>query len=175
MATAPTKLMTVNEFWDFVHRPENRDRRFDVVRGEIVEMSRPGRLHGVVCCAVAAFLFLFARQRKKGYVCRNDTGLVVEHDPDTVRGPDLMFFEDAETIEQVDLEWGTTPPLLTVEVLSPNDTLSEVNERIAQQFAAGVKMVWLVGPTARKVTFYRPNKPLVVLGENDEITGEDVP
>jgi Uma2 family endonuclease len=47
MATVQTKLMTAEEFWDFVHRPENRDRSFDLVRGEVVEMSLSGKRHGL--------------------------------------------------------------------------------------------------------------------------------
>src|SRR5947209_12633315 len=139
MATAPTKLMTVDEFWDFVHRAENRDRRFELVRGEVMEMSLPGKLHGFVCCNIAALLFLFARQRKKGYVCSNDTGFIVKRDPDSIRGPDIMFFEDADSVEQIDRKWGSTPPRLSVEVLSPNDSMTEMNERIAQQLTAGTQ------------------------------------
>ena len=174
MATAPTKLMTVDEFWDFVHRAENRDRRFELVRGEVMEMSLPGKLHGFVCCNIAALLFLFARQRKKGYVCSNDTGFIVERDPDSIRGPDIMFFEDADSVEQIDRKWGSTPPRLSVEVLSPNDSMTEMNERIAQQLKAGTPLLWLVDPVAHKVTVYRPDKRHYVLREGDEITGEDV-
>jgi Uma2 family endonuclease len=174
MATAPTKLMTAEEFWDFVHRAENRDRCFELVRGEVMEMSLPGKLHGFVCSNIAAMLFLFARQRKKGYVCTNDTGFVVERDPDSVRGPDIMFFEDADSIEQIDRKWGATPPRLSVEVLSPHDSMSEMNERIAEQLTAGTPLLWLVDPMAHKVTIYRPDQQHYVLGEGDEITGEEV-
>ncbi len=137
-------------------------------------MSRPGRLHGVVCMIIGTILMAYAQRRKKGYVCSNDTGLVVERDPDSVRGPDLMFFDDVNTIEDVDLKWGTSPPLLSVEVLSPNDKMTEVLERIADQLTAGTQMVWLVDPMAHKVTVFRPNRPPRVLSETDEITGEEV-
>jgi Uma2 family endonuclease len=166
--------MTVEEFWDFVHRPENRDRNFELVRGEIVEMSKPGRFHGFVCVNIAAILFLFARARKKGYVCSNDTGVIVDRDPDTVRGPDILFFDDVDSAEKIDRKWGDGPPRLAIEVMSPNDTTSQMNERIADQLACGTPLVWLVDPEARKVTVYRRDKPLYVLKENDEITGEDV-
>jgi Uma2 family endonuclease len=77
MATVATRPITADEFYDFVHRQENRDRVFELERGEIVEMSRPGKLHGFVCANIVAILVVFARQRKKGYVCSNDTGVVV--------------------------------------------------------------------------------------------------
>jgi Uma2 family endonuclease len=130
MASASTKLMTADEFWDFVHRPENAHRDFELVRGEVGEMTKPGRWHGFVCANVAGILRDYARKRKKGYVCSNDTGVVVETDPDTVRGPDVQFLEDAGKPEEIDRKWGSEPPRLAVEVLSPTDTVGRVNERI---------------------------------------------
>ena len=174
MATVPTKLMTADEFWDFVHRPENQGMEYDLVRGEIEALSRPGKVHGVVCAAVVFLLSLYARQRKKGYICGNDTGVIVERDPDTVRGPDIMYFEDAETIDQIDLKWGEAPPRLAVEVLSPNDTTGKVNRKIRDQLRFGTPLVWLVDPAARNVTVYRPGREYQVLEAEEELTGEDV-
>lgn len=174
MATVATKPITAAEFYDFVHRPENRDRVFELERGEVVEMSRPGKLHGFVCANVVIILGLFARQRKKGYVCSNDTGVVVEQDPDTVRGPDVMFYEDAKSVNDIEVKFGSTPPTLAVEVLSPNDRIGKVNRRIKEQLDFGTRLVWLVDPESRNVTAYRPGKPYYVVEEGDEITGDDV-
>ena len=55
--------------------------------------------------------------------------MVVERDPDTVRGPDVMLFEDAPTYEELEKKFSETPALLSVEVLSPNDTPGKVMRR----------------------------------------------
>jgi Uma2 family endonuclease len=174
MAAVPTRLMSVDEFWDFVHRPENADRNFELVRGEVVEMTRPGKRHGFVCANVVIILGSYARQRQKGYVCSNDTGVVVERDPDTVRGPDVLFFEDAESFEEIDRKWGDQPPRLAVEVLSPNDSVGETNERIQDQLNLGTPLVWLLDPESHTVTVYRPGKQHYVLREDDVLSGEEV-
>lgn len=174
MATVAAKLMTAEEFYDWANRPENRDGLFELERGEIVEMSRPGKKHGLVCANGVCLLWGYAKLRKKGYPCANGTGLVVERDPDTVRGPDISFFEDVATFEEVEEKYGTTPPLLTVEVLSPNDKMGKVNRRIKEQLLFGTKLVWLLDPEARNVTVYRPGKDHSVLEENEELTGDDV-
>jgi Uma2 family endonuclease len=174
MATAPPKLMTADEFWDFVHRRENQDRVFELVRGEVVEMTKPGKRHGFVCINAGVLLHAYATRRKKGYVCGNDTGVVVARDPDSVRGPDLLFFEDATSYEQIDKKWGDTPPRLAVEVMSPNDTMGEMNERIQEQLDLGTPLVWLIDPESRSVTVYRPGKNLYVRKGDEELTGEDV-
>jgi Uma2 family endonuclease len=147
---------------------------FELERGEIVEMSRPGKRHGLVCGNVARILGNFASLRKKGYPCSNDTGMIVERDPDTVRGPDVAFYEDAKTYEDIEEKYGDKPPLLAVEVLSPNDSVDRINRRIKELLAFGIKIVWLVDPEARIVTVYRQGKDLYILKENEELTGEDV-
>lgn len=174
MATSATKLMTAEEFFDWANRSENRDKCYDLVRGEIVEMTRPGRRHGFVCCRVGWILSNYAERRGKGYVCSNDTGVVVERDPDTVRGPDVLLFDDAESYEQIAVKYGDNPPLLAVEVLSPNDKVGEVMERITDQLRFGTRLVWLIDPDARNVTVYRPGKEPYVVRHDQELTGDDV-
>jgi Uma2 family endonuclease len=174
MATTTTRLINADEFFDWANQPENRDKRFELVRGEIVEMSRPGKMHGMVCGNLAWILGNYVRQRKKGYVCSNDTGVLVERQPDTVRGPDVMLFDDAETADQVDRKFAKNPPLLAVEVLSPNDTMGQMLKRVREQLRFGTGMVWVVDPDARDVIVYRLGVDEVVLEENEELTGFDV-
>ncbi len=174
MGTPTTKLMTAEEFFDWANRPENWNRNCDLVRGEIVEMPRPGKRHGFVCGNIARILGIYTAQRKKGYVCTNDAGVVVERDPDTVRGPDIMLFEDVTSYEELEIKFAQEPPLLAVEVLSPNDKPAEVQERIDQQLQFGTRLVWLVDPDKRNVTVYRPGQEPYVVTENEELTGENV-
>jgi Uma2 family endonuclease len=174
MSTVQTKLMTAGEFYEFANRSENRGRIFELDRGVVVEMSRPGKLHGMICGNVARILGNFAAARKKGYVCSNDTGVVVGRDPDTVRGPDVLFFDDVEKVEQVEEKHGDTPPLLAVEVLSPNDTHGKVHRRVQEQFRFGTKLVWVLDPDARNVIIHRPGVQEDVAEENQELTGNDV-
>lgn len=174
MATAATKLMTADEFYDWAHRPENRDRVFELERGEIVEMTKPGKFHGFVCANIVAILHQFVRNRKKGYVCSNDTGVVVKRDPDTVRGPDVLLFEDATKAEEIDRKYGEQPPVLAVEVLSPNDKMSKILRRVREQLRFGTRLVWVVDPEECNVIVYRQGREECIVGEGEELTGEDV-
>jgi Uma2 family endonuclease len=174
MSTVQTRLITALEFYDWVNRPENRGRICELERGRIVEMSRPGKLHGLVCANLVRILGNYAAQHKKGYVCSNDTGIIVERDPDTVRGPDVMLFDDAESIDQVGEKYAEKPPLLAVEVLSPNDTYSKVRRRVREQFRFGTKLVWILDPDARNVVIHYPNEEDREVGESEELTGNDV-
>jgi Uma2 family endonuclease len=174
MATVQTRPMTAEEFYEFANRPENRGRILELERGVVVEMSRPGKHHGMIWRNVARILGNYAAARKQGYVCSNDTGVVVARSPDTVRGPDVLFFNDAETADQVERKYGDTPPLLAVEVLSPNDTHGKVHRRVQEQFRLGTRLVWILDPDARNVIIHRPGVQEDVAEENEDLTGNDV-
>src|SRR5262245_26699624 len=174
MATGTTKQMTADEFFAWVHRPENRDRSFELERGDGEEMSRPGERHGVVCANVTRILGNFAFQRRKGYPCCNDTGVIVERGPDTVRGPDVAFFDETRRFEDLNPKFTERVPCLVVEVLSPEDRFSKVQRRLAQFLRRGTPLVWVVDPEDRTVTVYRPGELPQVLEENEELTGNGV-
>jgi Uma2 family endonuclease len=176
MSTAQaTKLMTAEEFYEFAHRPENAGRSFELVRGEVVEVSRAGKRHGLVCGNVTGLLRNYAVARKWGYVCSNDTGTIVSRDPDTVRGPDVLFFTDAESADQVEEKYGDKPPLLAVEVLSPNDTHGKIIPRLNEQFALGTKVVWILDPDARNVIAHYPTTKERVIYEHQDLTEDILP
>src|SRR5262249_23915689 len=175
MSTVQTQLLTAEQFYDWANRPENRGRVCELERGVIVEMSRPGKRHGMVCANVTRILGNYVAQRKKGYVCSNDTGVIVERNPDTVRGPDVLLFEDAESAEQVEEGYGKTPPLLAVEVLSPNDTYGKVSARIEQQLRFGAKQVWVLDPDPGTLVVHSPDRPARSVWDTQEIADELLP
>jgi Uma2 family endonuclease len=169
--TAP---MTAEEFFDWCGRPENADRRFELERGRAVEMPPPGEQHGTVCGWIAYLLWSFAVRRGRGRVTTNDTGLVVERDPDTARGADVMFFDDSRPLAGVSRRYPDTIPALVVEVLSPTDTWSRTSRRVIQYLRHGVPLVWVVDPDALTVTVLRPGELQQLLDETDALTGNGV-
>lgn len=174
MATVDTKLLTAEEFFEWANRPENRGKNFELERGEILEMPPAGKFHGFVCCNVARILGIFAVQRKKGYPCSNDSGMIVEEAPDTVRGPDVSFYEDDQTADNMERKYAARPPKLVVEVLSPNDQRGKTDRRIKQYLKRGVALVWVVDPEVRTISVNRPGKEFHVIDDTEELTGEDV-
>jgi Uma2 family endonuclease len=174
MATVKTKLVTAKEFAEWVDRPENRGKFFELEHGEIIEMPPPGKYHGFVCGNSTGILPNFAAQRRRGYVCSNDTGLLVESDPDTVRGADVSFYEDSQTPETMERSFALEPPRLVLEILSPHDRIGRLTMRIRQFLERGVALVWVLDPEDRTVTVWREGRLPHVVGGNEELTGEDV-
>jgi Uma2 family endonuclease len=170
---APKTLMTVDEYWDFVNRPENENKFLELRRGEVIELPRPTRLHGITCLEIGRLLGNHVAKLGKGYLASNDAGVILEERPGTVVGPDVAYYTDAETYEDVTPKWGDVPPVLAVEVLSPNDKPTQVNEKVVDYLRSGVKLVWLVDYEERKVTVFRPGRSPEIVRATDELTGGD--
>jgi Uma2 family endonuclease len=167
-------LMTAEGFFDWLQRPENQGKHFELVRGEVVEMSRPGELHCHICGNVTGIFYNFIRQRRKGRVLPNDAGIILARDPDTVRGPDVVFFDEVKPYDQLNPKFAEGLPVLAVEVLSPNDRIGKVTRRISELLKAGIRLVWIIDPDARDVTVYRQGREPQVFDATQELTGGDV-
>lgn len=176
-AAPPPKLrMTVDEYWDFVNRPENADRTFELRGGEVIEMSRPTTPHGIVAANIGTDLTIYARRVRKGYVTLNDAGVVLKENPGTVVGPGAAYFVGVGRFGDVAPKWSDHPPVLAVEVLSPNDTPGEVNEKVDDYLRGGVKVVWVVDYARQTVTVYRSDQSLRVVKNGGELAGDpDLP
>lgn len=172
IATPPAKkLMTADEFWDYCQLPENANRWLELVRGEVVEMPRPTRKHGFICGNVARILGNYTYSIRSGYVASNDSGVILEEEPDTVVGPDVAYYQDAQKYDDLHPKWGEEVPLLAIEVLSPHDKPGRINQKIVDYLKNGVRVVWLIDPDERTVTLYRPADSLQILSERDVLTG----
>jgi Uma2 family endonuclease len=173
-AQTASGLMTAEQFFDHANRPENQGKHLELVRGKVVEMSRPGERHCHVCGNVVWVLNNFVRQRRRGRVLANDPGILLERDPDTVRGPDVVFFDDVKPYDQLNPKFAEGIPPMVVEVLSPNDRVGKVTRRIGEYLRAGIKLIWIVDPEAQDVTVHRPRQESEVFEGDQELTGYDV-
>jgi Uma2 family endonuclease len=164
---AEKRLMTADDFWEFGRLEENQGRDFELIRGEVVELSRPSFPHGRVCTKITTALDTWSVARGIGEVICNDTGVILEYDPDSVVGPDVAYYELQETPER----WSDIAPILAVEVLSPNDRKAHVAEKVRMYLVSGCKLVWVVDPEKQHVTVHRPNAKQETIPVTAEMDG----
>jgi Uma2 family endonuclease len=171
MSATATKLLTAEEFAALPDPPDGS--RQELVKGVVVTMPPPQGRHGVVCSKINRLLGNYVEANNLGWTTSNDSGTILERDPDTVRGPDVAFWR---ITRQPDVPDGyfEIPPDLAVEVLSPDDRRPRVREKIREYVAAGVPMVWLVDPDTRTVTVYTGRLRGLELDEADQLDGGDV-
>ena len=63
---------------------------------------------------------------------------------------------------------------IAVEVVSPEDTAAEVDEKVQEYLDAGARRVWVVKPRVRAVTVHYPDGTTCTLRGNDILSGEEV-
>jgi Uma2 family endonuclease len=171
MSTTATKLLTAEEFAALPDPPDGS--RQELVKGVVVTMPPPKGRHGIVCSKIDRLIGNYAEAKNLGWTTSNDTGAILERDPDTVRGPDVGFWSIARQPDVPD-DYFEIPPDLAVEVLSPDDRRNRVREKIREYIAAGVPLVWLVDPETRTVTVYTGRLRGTELDESDQLDGGEV-
>jgi Uma2 family endonuclease len=149
--------------------------RYELVKGELKQMSPGGHNHGRVGMRLAAPLASYVTSQKLGEAYLAETGFKLESDPDTVRAPDIAFIK-RERIEQVGEGAGywIGAPDLAVEVVSPDDTAKKVERKAADWLEAGTGMVWVINPKPKTVTVYRSLTDIDVLTEKDTLSGGEI-
>ena len=170
MAIQP-KLVTVVEFEQFLALPENRDRSFELIHGEIVEKV-PTEEHGLIAGNIHGFLWQYTRQSGFGRAVI-EVRVCMPDDDYNSRQPDLAFFADT-TRPVVKRGPVLQMPDLVIEVKSPDDTYTSMRERAQYYLAHGAKLVWLIYPAKRLVEVYRQDADSDILTADDTLQGDDV-
>jgi Uma2 family endonuclease len=118
---------------------------------------------------------VFDVARRLGRVFTGEPGFRLTTDPDTVRAPDVAFVRQ-ERVPAMGLPKGYWPgaPDLAVEVISPTDLYTEVDEKVATWLEHGTRLVFVVNPRRRTVAVHRPGRLVRMLGEGDVLNGEDI-
>jgi Uma2 family endonuclease len=149
--------------------------RYELVKGELRRMSPAGWEHGVIVVNVTLLLGQHVKTNNLGACSGAETGFKIASDPDTVRAPDLAFVSRKRIPEgDATKKFWPGAPDLAVEVVSPGDTYSEVNEKVEDWLGAGASAVWIIDPRRRTVLVYRSMTDVTQLLEVDELDGGDV-
>lgn len=149
---------------------------YELVDGRLVE-RKMSTWSSYVAGMIFQLLNSFCRDHRLGWIFPDGTSFqCFPAHPGRVRKPDVAFIR----LQRLSLAQATTEghcsvaPDLAVEVVSPNDTTYEIDEKVREFLDAGVPLVWVVNPEQRTVAIHRAGGPGAILRENDEIGGEDV-
>jgi len=170
--TVATELLSAREF---AALPDEPGFILELVRGEVVRMSKPKPRHGRIAGEIGGLMWHHIRAHRLGEFFAAETGFLIDRDPDTVRGPDAAFVSNARLARVVDPEdFYPVVPDLVVEVTSPDDRRAKVDEKIEEWLGAGVRLLWQVNPDSRTVEIHRPGAETITLSESDSLDGLDV-
>jgi Uma2 family endonuclease len=170
MSTA-TELLTADELM----RKRHDGYRYELVKGELIKEPPAGNILGKRAMRLGWRLARHVESNDLGVVFAAETGFRLATDPDTVRAPDVAFVTRTRIEEAGEFEgfWPGAPDL-AIEVISPGDSYTEVEEKVQEYLNAEARAVWVVDPRRRTITVYRSLNEITILTENDELDGEDI-
>ena len=165
------RLMTAE---DLLNMPDD-GFRYELVRGELRKMAPAGHTHGRYAWSIAFSLGGTVDANSLGEIYIADTGFVLATDTELVRVPDLAFVrrERAEAVGDAP-GFFPGPPDIAVEVISPSDRYTDVDEKVGDLLESGTLAVILVDPRRRVVKVHRSSTDVVVLAEEDMLEVGDI-
>jgi Uma2 family endonuclease len=174
MSTASVTTPALLTAEEFAERPDPGYPE-ELVRGRIVPVPMPKPRHGEICSRAVRILGNYAEDRDLGRVLSNDTGVITERGPDTVRGADVSFYSFARVPKgPLPDTYLDVPPDLVVEVLSANDRWPKVLAKVAEYLDAGTAIVLVLDDKRRLAHLYRVDGATRVLGPEEELAIPDL-
>jgi Uma2 family endonuclease len=159
-------LLTAEEFC----RLEDNGQPMELVRGRIISMNVPAPRHGQICGKIVRILGNYAEEHDLGHVLSNDSGVITERSPDTVRGADVAFYSYARLPKgPLPKRYLSVVPELIFEVLSPDDRWSKVLAKVTEYLNAGVKVVAVLDPETETLELYSADQRPRTLEADDDL------
>ena len=169
--TTETQLLTADDLL----RLSSEGVRGELIRGVLHETMSTGEDHGIIVSLINYFLMSHVLPRQLGTVVSSDSGIRLEHNPDTVREPDVAYtsFERRGSGPR-SRGYAEAVPDLVVEVVSPSDKEREVLQKAEMWLSFGVRLVWVVRPETRTVDVHRVGASIVTMDDTQSLDGLDV-
>ena len=144
MATAPP-LLSIEEYLRTSYRPDA-----DYVDGEIEERNLGEYEHA----RLQYLLSIYFGTREKLWAIKGVVEQRIRINSSRVRVADFAILRADAPREKVT----ETPPLICIEIMSPQDRLSRAEQVLADYFAMGVANIWLIDPIRRSAFTFTANR-----------------
>lgn len=171
IAVPPVRRTPSEDFDRFVDLPENADRLFELIDGEIVEVpSNPQA--SAYSQTIAGEFYIFLRGKDLAHLTGEAGGYRVAGER---YAPDVAILLKARQAKLVEHGYNPTAPDLAVEVNFPSSYQSreQLFNKIINYMSAGTT-VWVVRPEIRAVEVYVPGEPKRIVGDDGTLTIEDI-
>lgn len=138
---------------DLILWNKQHDAACELIDGVLVEKVMSTK-ESVLALLLGTYLNIYLQKNPLGIMVGADGSLEIM--PGLVRIPDLSFlsWETIGADELPDVPVGEFTPDLAVEVISKSNTPAEMQRKVADYFASGTKLVWLIYPKRKAVHVY---------------------
>jgi len=171
------RLYSAADLWELSHSPEYKDKRLELSEGVLIVMAPAAFQHGNFTMDLGYLIKHHAKTHDLGVVTAAETGFILHTNPDgrdTVRAPDVGFVSKSRLPDE-GLPEGYFPgaPDLAVEVVSPNDSADEIQQKVNEYLRYGTKAVWVFYPKSKTIAVHMPSGSRT-LHPGDTLDGGDL-
>lgn len=172
MATAVIETLLTAE--EFRRLPDDGTPK-ELKRGRVILMNLPTPRHGQICGQVYYLLRQHLEDHPLGHLVSNDSGIITEHDPDTVRGADVAFYS-YNRVPPGPMPQGylSVVPELVFEIRSSGDRWGRILAKVSEYLEAGVTVVCVLDQMTERCHVYRNEEEIQVFLPEQELTIPDV-
>jgi Uma2 family endonuclease len=145
----------------------------ELVDGTLVEKP-VGWEESAIAGLIIQTLLNVVRPRRLGHVLGSDGMLRLV--PGLMRAPDVSFIARGrlKRYKQGGERYPSIGADLAVEVISKSNTKAEIARKLAEYFAAGTQLAWVVDPKTETVRVHQAPRKFIVLGSGDVLHAGDV-
>ncbi len=155
---------------------DNPETRFETTKsGKLVIMSPTGSESGRKNSKLLVRIGIWNEQEKLGELFDSSTGFKLSNG--ATRSPDVSWIESSR--------WNSLPkaqrrkfapidPDFVIELMSPTDDLTELQQKMMEYIDCGVKLGWLICPDEKQVEVYRNGQDKEVLDNPQSLCGENI-
>lgn len=162
--TIQERFFTVQDFDEFVNQPENADKLFEYIGGEVFEVaSNP--YSSKIASRFNRYLTAHVDDNDLGHVTGEQGSYQVSGER---YAPDVAYISCARQPELAKSGYNPNPPELAVEVVSSDS--ATLTTKLGNYLAAGT-VVWIVRPERESVEVHQPGQPVQTLREKDTLIG----
>lgn len=171
------RLYTVDDVYELQGWDGTRDRNYELIDGELIEMPPSNALHAWLAAELAAHLRNFAVSGNLGYAFV-EFGAYSITDEHTLRAADVAYFSAERLSPPFPQTFVGLMPDLAVEIMSPSNTKAELREKAAWYLQHGTRLVWLILPDQRGAEVCRPGDDergaVEFVDADGSLSGEDL-
>ena len=148
-------------------------RDFELIEGELSEVSRPKRGHSRLQTRILLALGRFLEDHPLGEADA-EAGFLLEREPATLVAPDVSFLSRERAEAVAPDAWPEGAPELAVEIVSPSEPASQLRRKVNLYLASGSRLVWVVYPDLSEVHAFAADGSIRVLRPGETLTAGDL-
>jgi Uma2 family endonuclease len=148
MATAT--LLTLDQYFDL---PDAAGLSYELIDGRVIEMSKPTFGHNAIGMRTGHLLTVVCERSFPDLMVSGDTNFILG--PGTVQAPDVVLLRRS-VLESAGVYRGALQcaPDLAVEIVSPNESSADLDDKVGNYLNAGTSTVWVIWPRRRHALVY---------------------